>query len=232
MTKSYAPKHLHEVNLIFDFNYYLLTNLTLKLKLMKSTLLFVFLFTLSFFGFSQQDQPQQDENSNAEQQEQQPIGGMQGIKFGVRGGFNISNLDFEGTPNEVNEHRNSLFIGFLTHIGLSRTIALIPELQFSAEGANKEALHLDYIQLPVMIQFRLSEKIKFGVGPQVGLNIPKVDDNLQNFAISGIAGLEYKINYVMFADLRYNYGFTNIFDTDYGYSAKNRTVQIGVGYKF
>lgn len=201
---------------------------------MKSSVLFVFFLTISFYSFSQEEQQQTDTNQT-QIQEQQPearVGGMQGIKFGVRGGFTISNLDFDGTPNDVNKHRNSMFIGFLTHIGLSRTLALIPELQFSAEGANKEELHLDYIQLPVMLQFRISEKIKFGLGPQVGLNIPKVDDNLQDFALSGVAGLEYKINYVMFADLRYNYGLTNIFDADYGYTAKNRTFQIGIGYKF
>ncbi|GAA4282160.1 porin family protein [Gaetbulibacter aestuarii] len=200
---------------------------------MKSTLLFLFLFTLSLSGFSQEDQPKADPNqSTDEYQEQEPVGGMQGIKFGVRGGMTISNLDFDGVPNVTNKHRNSMYIGFLAHLGLSRTVALIPELQFSAEGANKEELHLDYIQLPVMLQFRISEKIKFGLGPQVGLNIPKVDDNLQDLAFSGVAGLEYKINYVMFADLRYNYGLTNIFDTDYGVSAKNRTLQIGIGYKF
>lgn len=200
---------------------------------MKSTLLFVFLFMLSFYGFSQEEEPKTDmPQVTDELQEPEPTGGMRGIKFGVRGGMTISNLDFDGNPIDINKHRNSMYIGFVTQIGLSRTLAVIPELQFSAEGANKEDLHLDYIQLPVILQFRISEKIKFGLGPQVGLNIPKVDDNLTDLAFSGVAALEYKINYVMFADVRYNYGFTNIFDSDYVASAKNRTVQIGIGYKF
>ncbi|MFH4969133.1 porin family protein [Gaetbulibacter sp. M240] len=200
---------------------------------MKHVLLLVFLLVFSFFSFSQEEAPQTDTNTNGDDLEQTTeLGGLQGIKFGVRGGFNISNLDFEETPPSINKHRNSIFIGFLVSLGLSRSMAIIPELQFSAEGANDEKLHLDYIQLPIMLQFRISEKIKFGLGPQVGLNIPKVDDNLTDIAFSGVAGLEYKINYVFFADLRYNYGFTNIFDTKYGFTANNRTVQIGIGYKF
>lgn len=171
-------------------------------------ILLIILLGFSFYGFSQE------------------------VKYGVRGGYNISNLDFEGTPTMANKHRNSIYIGFFGDIRLSKTVSLVPELQFSAEGAKAEAYHLDYIQAPVLFKFRLSEKIRFALGPQVGLKINKVDDAAKNMGYSGVAGIEYKLSHMLFADLRYTYGITNVFDDYLPFEAKNTNIQIGVGYKF
>tara|TARA_R110000868_G_scaffold299242_1_gene559459 strand:- start:3948 stop:4475 length:528 start_codon:yes stop_codon:yes gene_type:complete len=159
-------------------------------------------------------------------------GYSQATKYGVRGGLNISNLDFTGTSLADNVHRNGFIIGFFGEYGLSKTVYVMPELQFSAEGAKQEPLQLDYLQLPVFFKFRLSEKLYIGAGPQVGLKINKVDDGIRNFAYSGVAGLEVKINHMLFADARYTYGISNIFDKDLGIKANNSTIQFGVGYKF
>jgi len=159
-------------------------------------------------------------------------GFSQDVKYGVRGGYNISNLDFEGATPITNAHRNSIYIGFFGDIRLSKTVSLVPELQFSAEGAKVEVWQLDYIQAPILLKFRFSEKIHVGIGPQVGLKVNKVDDGVKNMAYSGVAGLEYKLSYMLFADVRYTYGITNVFDDTLPFEAKNRNIQIGVGYKF
>ncbi|MFD0988598.1 porin family protein [Mariniflexile jejuense] len=160
------------------------------------------------------------------------LGYSQEVKYGVRGGYNISNLDFNTTPQITNKHRNSFYIGFFGDMRLSKTVALVPELQFSAEGANVEKWHLDYIQAPILVKFRLSEKLRFGIGPQVGLKINKVDDGQKNMAYSGVAAIDYKLTHMLFADLRYTYGITNVFDDYLPFEAKNTNIQIGVGYKF
>ncbi|GAA4899644.1 hypothetical protein GCM10023311_26290 [Flaviramulus aquimarinus] len=175
---------------------------------MKKTLLLTVLLSFSFYGFSQD------------------------VKYGVRGGYTISHIDFDGTPTMENKHRNSVYIGFLANISLSKTLSLMPELQFSAEGAKTEALNLDYIQLPILLKFRVSEKIHAGLGPQIGIKVHKYEDGLKNLAYSAVVGVEYRINYAIFADVRYNYGIRNIFDDNLGITAKNRNIQLGVGYKF
>tara|TARA_R110002049_G_scaffold309155_1_gene517691 strand:+ start:7758 stop:8285 length:528 start_codon:yes stop_codon:yes gene_type:complete len=175
---------------------------------MKNILLLVVLLVISAQGFSQ------------------------GAKYGVRGGYNISNLDFDGTPIMTNEHRNSMYIGFLADYSFSKSVSVQPEIQFSAEGAKDESIQLDYIQAPILLKLRLSDKIYLGAGPQVGIKIPKVDDDLRNMAYSGVGAIEYKLNYALFVDARYTYGFSNIFDEDLGVSAKNTNIQIGIGYKF
>ncbi|MEC3908189.1 porin family protein [Tamlana sp. 2201CG12-4] len=196
---------------------------------MKRSLLLTVLLCLSLLGFSQDKNPDEEQKTNEKSSNGSTF---QGVKYGVRGGYNISNLDFDDTSGIVNKHRNSLYIGFFANIRLSKTVSLMPEIQFSAEGANAEPLHLDYIQTPIFLRFRLSEKVHMGLGPQVGLKVHKEDDGVNNFAYSGVAGIEYKINYAIFVDARYTYGLRNVFNENLGIAAKNRTIQIGVGYKF
>jgi opacity protein-like surface antigen len=175
---------------------------------MKKILLLVLVLGYSFYGYSQD------------------------AKYGVRAGLNISNLDFDGESFPDNIHRNGFFIGFLAEFSLSSKVTISPELQFSAEGAKEEPLNLDYIQAPILFGFKLSPKLFFEVGPQVGLKINKVDDGIRNFAYSGVGGFSYNITPMIFVDARYTYGFSNIFDDNIGATAKNTNMQVGVGYKF
>ncbi len=196
---------------------------------MKKLLLLTVLLGFSFYGFSQD----KDSNKVKDSVNVKPKGStFHGVMYGVRGGYNISNLSFDTTPTMANKHRNSIYIGFFANIGLSKTVSLAPEIQFSAEGANEEKLHLDYIQAPILFRFRLSEKVHIGAGPQVGLKVHKYEDGVKNFAYSGVGGLEYKLSHVLFADVRYTYGFSNIFDEKLSAEAKNSNIQIGIGYKF
>jgi opacity protein-like surface antigen len=159
-------------------------------------------------------------------------GFSQGAKYGVRGGYNISNLDYDGISASNNKHRNSVYIGFLADFSFSKNFSVQPEIQFSAEGAKEEPVQLDYLQAPVLLKMRLSDKVYLGAGPQVGIKIPKVDDGIKSFAYSGVGTLEYKINYALFVDARYTYGFSNVFDDSLDITAKNTNIQIGIGYKF
>ena len=80
---------------------------------MKKLLLLVLVLGYSFYGFSQD------------------------AKYGVRGGLNSSNLDFDGNSLPDNKHRNGFVIGFFAEFALSNKVSLLPELQFSAEGAGR-----------------------------------------------------------------------------------------------
>lgn len=154
--------------------------------------------------------------------------------YGIRGGYNISNLNFEeGKGSSIeNKHRNSLYIGCFGDFKLSKKVSIVPELQFSAEGAKDERLHLDYIQAPILFKLKISQKIRLAAGPQVGLKSHKYEDGVKNFAYSGVGGLEYKLTEMLFIDLRYTLGMSNIFDENLITEAKNTNIQFGVGYQF
>ncbi len=156
----------------------------------------------------------------------------QNAKYGMRVGYNISNLDFEPDPTFDNSHRNGFAIGFFGEYDLSASIALAPEIQFSAEGAKDRSLRVDYIQAPILLKFRIGNKVALGAGPLVGVKVHEFEDGYRNFGFSGVGALEFMITDEIFIDARYHYGLTNILDDNpAGLEAKNTNIQIGIGVK-
>ncbi len=153
--------------------------------------------------------------------------------FGVRAGFNITNLNFEPEvpAGVLNAHRNGLAIGFLAQIVISDKFSVTPEIQFSAEGAKDEAFRLDYIQLPIFFKYKICDKISVGVGPQVSLKAHDYEDGFKNIVYAGGVGVTYMITDEIFVDARYTLGLTNVFDSNTGLDATNENAQFGVGIK-
>ena len=161
-------------------------------------------------------------------------GFSQNALYGVRAGYNISNLNFEpSVPAGIeNMHRNGFAIGFFAEYNLATDLSIAPEIQFSAEGAKDEELRIDYIQMPIFFKYKIAESLSIGLGPQVSLKGHDYEDGMQNIAFSGLAGLEYMITDEFFLDFRYSYGLTNVFDDETNLEAKNTNMQIGFGVKF
>lgn len=175
---------------------------------MKNRLLIIVLFMYSLIGFSQEN----------------------GV-YGIRAGINISNLDFEPAPLFGNTHRNGFAFGFFAEFDLNDSLAIMPEIQYSSEGAKEKEFRVDFLQAPIFFKFRISDKLSAGAGPVVGVKIHEEGDGFRNFALSGQAGLEFMITQEIFIDARYTYGFTNLLDEITGYEAKNVNMQFGIGYK-
>ena len=153
--------------------------------------------------------------------------------FGARVGLNVTNLDFRPEVPEgvLNAHRNGFAIGFIADYGISRKFSIMPEIQFSAEGAKDDGLRLDYIQMPILFNYKFCDKISLGVGPQVSLKAHDYEDGFQNIVYAGIAGATYMISDVFFFDVRFSYGLTNVFDDNTGLEAINKNLQFGFGLK-
>lgn len=156
----------------------------------------------------------------------------QNASYGVRVGYNISNLDFEPDPTFSNTHRNGFAIGFFGEYDLSASVGLAPEIQFSAEGGKERELRVDYIQMPILVKFRIGDKLSVGAGPLVGVKVHEFEDGYRNFGFSGVGALEFMITDEIFIDARYHYGVTNILDDNpVGLEAKNTNIQFGIGVK-
>lgn len=151
--------------------------------------------------------------------------------YGFRAAVNYSSLDFKEAPMVDNEHRNGLAFGFFAEYFMNDKFSIMPEIQYSAEGGKEEVLRANYIQAPIQLRMSLSDYFKVGIGPQIGLKTWSYEDNFRNLVFSGVAGIQYNISDSFFLDLRYNYGFTNVFDKDFDYNAKNQNFQFGIGLK-
>lgn len=160
--------------------------------------------------------------------------------FGLKAGLNVSNLtgDLEDNKSLVGGQ-----FGLFVEVGLSETLALQPELMFSMQGAKfKEGgvsadLKMNYINIPLIFKYELTELINIEFGPQVGF---LVSSELENFDVSddfepvdfgGNLGMSYDITENFILGTRYNFGLTTVADDD-DFDVKNAVITFSVGYKF
>lgn len=94
--------------------------------------------------------------------------GGQELKFGVKAGSNFSSIDITGDKTKV-----GFSGGVLGQLKISK-FAIQPEILYSMQGAKVNngvyngKMNLDYINIPVMLQYYFVKGFNIEVGPQVG----------------------------------------------------------------
>lgn len=151
------------------------------------------------------------------------------VVFGVKGGLNFYNINNDDGTNL--DQRTGFHLGILGHIHQNSQWALQPELTYSAQGSKNN--NLDYINIPVLIQYMFDNGFRIQAGPQVGFLVASDDDNDYNpidFALS--VGVSYVVPATGFGiDLRYNHGLNDI-NKSSSVKSTNRGIQFGVFYLF
>lgn len=175
------------------------------------------------------------------------IAGAQGISFGPKVGANItgiSGLQFK------NGYEFGYHIGGFAEIMLSEKIGIQPEVLWSQTALTPSSsvsdivstpfsqltkVKLNYITIPLLLNFRPTKFITFQVGPQYGILQDKknsVATNVQSAFKAGdfsmLAGVQLKIlSFRVYG--RYGIGLTNINDLSNQDAWKSKTLQLGVG---
>ncbi len=159
------------------------------------------------------------------------------MSFGVKGGLNMSNY----TGDADTDSKIGFFVGGFAEFKVTEKFAVQPELLFSALGAKDndfdESLNANYILVPVMAKFYVTEKFNLEAGPQVGfLMSAKIDGEdvkdafkSTDFAFNLGAGFDVTEN--LNVGLRYSLGLSNVSDFD-GADIKTSNIGLGLGYKF
>lgn len=174
----------------------------------------------------------------------------QETKFGIKGGFNLSN--FSGDTEGVNfKARPGFNIGGFVEFKLTDQFAIQPEILYSTAGAKAVdfevsdggmllngdvAFNFSYINIPVMFKYYVAEKFNIEAGPQVGfLTSAKTKTTVDGFSGSdeqdvkdlfesvdfGLnLGAGYDFTDNFSAGLRYNLGLANIANTEEGDDTK------------
>lgn len=169
----------------------------------------------------------------------------EGIKLGIKGGLNVSNI--MGDAKDVSI-RTSVNIGLLAEIIVTDKFSIQPELLYSGQGATSTSdspllgrLKLDYVILPVLAKFPLASGLSLEAGPQLGMLVSaknktndsndKIEDiNTLDFGLD--AGLEYELKSGVIFQGRYNLGLTNINDASDNERWSNGVISVSVGYLF
>ncbi|MFZ4678993.1 MAG: porin family protein [Flavobacterium sp.] len=171
----------------------------------------------------------------------------EGIKLGIKGGLNVSNLMGDVDDLDLGI-RTSVHIGMLAEIIVSDKFSIQPELLYSGQGTTVGSVpgfsryKLNYITLPVLAKFPVLKGLYLETGPQVGFLISaKNKTNDSNDKIKGIktldfglnAGLNYEFKNGVFIQGRYNLGLTDTGATgDDNKRASNSVIQFSLGCLF
>lgn len=165
--------------------------------------------------------------------------------IGVKGGVNIANLSGFNGRSRISGHG-----GLFLHHTINRNWCFQPELLFSGEGqryfsnGDEHTLALNYLQVPLMIQYYPVPNIYLEAGPQVGLLVSaadkingldeahtnaKEDFSTAQIALSLGAGIKVSEQIILYG--RYNFGLTDvsIFDNIIDHS---QVGQLGVAIRF
>lgn len=168
--------------------------------------------------------------------------------FGLKGGVNFATLNSNQTTDF--KSRTAFNVGALAHIHLNPSWAIQPEVVYSSQGTKytsggaEHQLHLDYVNIPVLVQYMFDNGFRLQTGPQVGILTSVSDklsgnetgifkkDDFKSTDFSWSFGLGY-LTYSGFGlDGRYNLGISNINNTTGGANIKNSVFQLGVFYLF
>jgi hypothetical protein len=187
------------------------------------------------------------------------------VKFGAKAGLNISN--FTG-DTENSKSKEGLYIGGYVRIPIASKFSIQPELLFSMQGAKEKTAYpyyepirddyfwgtaeadykFNYINIPLMFQYEVIDRLRLEAGPQVGLNVGskfklkfkegyrsyfiKADaDELKMINFSLNVGGNYELQNGLNFSARYSCGLSNISE-DSNSDVKNPVFSFGVGYTF
>jgi len=199
------------------------------------------------------------------------------VQIGVKGGLNFAELMTSDNPTTVVQGNTqtmryfpntSFHAGGFASILFSKKWSVQPELEYSMQGATgrpqgnylvtaTEKYKLSYLNIPVLIKYKLPSAFFVETGPQIGLLLSgKADESLvgdyktnhynlksqlKSTDLSWAFGAGYCSPFNIGLDFRYNLGLNNINQASSGGSTtvpiphgtmKNSVFQLGVFYIF
>ncbi|MEK6481781.1 porin family protein [Catalinimonas sp. 4WD22] len=174
---------------------------------------------------------------------------MAQVQFGLKAGAMWSNtvlVEPDSLSGSYDAKISYLLGGFMT-IPISSKFNVQPEVFYASKGDQYTNRH--YINLPVMLQYQVINKLKVEVGPEIGYMLAAYSKfpgsearsrwDIEDFDIGINVGASYAILDRWIIGLRYNMGIYNThgyrsFVAGSGlpdYNIQNRTLQLSVGWK-
>jgi outer membrane protein with beta-barrel domain len=166
-------------------------------------------------------------------------------QFGIKGGLNGANLHVNGNTDD--NYKLGWHAGAFAHIHLTNQFALQPELMYSAQGSHVKTtnsdydINLNYINVPVLLQYMTGSGFRLETGPQVGYLVhaenessgtsTEVGTYYKNGDFSWAFGAGYKFASGFGIDARYNLGLSDISEIP-TLDINNRAFQVGIFYQF
>jgi hypothetical protein len=175
----------------------------------------------------------------------------QGISGGVKAGMNLSNQKISGSGISLDtKARPGLHAGVFAVIMLNEKFGIQPEVLYSMQGSkldlsgNDGKFKFDYINIPVLFRYNITDMISVHAGPQFGIlasakveeedgDETDIKDQAKGMDFGMAGGAEVVLPAGLGFGARYVIGLTNIVDDqpDVDETWKNRSFQVYAFYR-
>jgi hypothetical protein len=173
----------------------------------------------------------------------------QGFHVGVKGGVNMYKIDGKSFSQEFKYGYNA---GIFSEINFSKKLGIQPEIlwnqaqtrtttkfhdMYNGGMSELKGVKLNYLSIPVLLNYSPSRILTLQAGPQFGILINKnqrlLDNGQQAFKsgdLSMLGGVQLNIGGIKLGG-RYVVGLTNINDIDNQDKWKNQGFQLYAGFR-
>jgi len=172
--------------------------------------------------------------------------------FGVKAGVNVSGIHFDDDElnydNQLGWHAGLFMRQRFGFFGVQPEVLIFTQrgdLRHNLFGSAEEKF--TYLSIPIMFKFYPLAGFNIQAGPQFGFLIDgereydtflgvggtvDITDQYKKTDVAGSVGIGYDTDFGLGLDLRYNFGLTDINDSDDGGKAKSRIFVISLGWNF
>ena len=166
------------------------------------------------------------------------------VQVGLKAGVNISDVNYKNNNNIEHNAIIGFHAGAIAHIHISNNFAVQPEVVYSTQGTDRQNVKtkLNYINVPLLLQFMTNNGFRLQTGPQAGFLIGaknkigdveiNVKDLVNSVDFAWSFGASYLSKIGLGLDVRYNLGISNVNEDEATTKAMNRVWQIGAFYQF
>lgn len=153
----------------------------------------------------------------------------QSVSFGPRIGMNVAKLKGEDYS------KLGLNFGVFANAYVTQKLGFEVAAMFSQEGASGNSIYessslnlsscktkLNYLNIPVLLKYRIIGKFNVFAGPQFGVllnakqkydkNTLNLKNSLKDASVAGVVGVGCTFLNLLDVNLNYNFGFNNIVD--------------------
>ncbi|MXS70790.1 outer membrane beta-barrel protein [Flavobacteriaceae bacterium W22] len=163
-------------------------------------------------------------------------------RFGLKAGLNLSSINTDGFKGKA-----GIYGGIFANIPLGTSVSVQPEVLYNNAGAKVEGmsdvkLNLDYISVPIMIQYNIMPELYLEAGPQFSAAINKevktdagsadVKDLFRNFDFGVGLGAGYYFTNNIGITARYAAGLIDISHNNPNEFIRSQVFQFGLACKF
>lgn len=179
------------------------------------------------------------------------------IKFGVKGGLDVSNIIKTDDPNFTTSYKTGFNAGVTLEAHLVGPLSIAPELLYAQKGYSAQTTfgefnqRTEFIDIPILAKFKVAEGFNFLVGPQISFltsttntysngfstSVQKTyEDDATKFRkalIDGAVGVSFDLSKSIDLHARYTLDLQKNYDngTSQTPEYRNQVFQIGLGFK-